>query len=164
MRASSAEPQLTLPLASGSAVPLSLHLGRLCVPHPLLPADYQDSVPDKDPKGAFLFSTWMANTYFRIEFLNYLLLWSFISFLSIHPGTLLLWQKYPETHTHTLRDFPKPVKYKWNIPQLWKYKPRFSKVWGLPGGTSGKECPCQCKRFRRHGFNPQVEKIPLGRT
>ena len=34
---------------------------------------------------------------------------------------------------------------------------------GIPGGTSGKEPPCQCRRHRRHGFNPWVEKIPWRR-
>ena len=29
---------------------------------------------------------------------------------------------------------------------------------GFPGGTSGKEPACQCKRLERHGFNPWVRK------
>ena len=31
---------------------------------------------------------------------------------------------------------------------------------GLPGGTSGKEPTCQCRRRKGHRFNPQVRKIP----
>ena len=31
------------------------------------------------------------------------------------------------------------------------------KIWGFPGGASGKELACQC---RRHGFNSWVRKIP----
>ena len=31
---------------------------------------------------------------------------------------------------------------------------------GFPGGTSGKEHACQCRRPKRYGFNPWVEKIP----
>ena len=31
---------------------------------------------------------------------------------------------------------------------------------GFPGGTSGKEPACQCRRPKRHGFNPWVGKIP----
>ena len=31
---------------------------------------------------------------------------------------------------------------------------------GFPGGTSGKEPPCQCRRCRRLGFDPWVRKIP----
>ena len=26
--------------------------------------------------------------------------------------------------------------------------------WGFPGGTSGKEPTCQCRRCKRHGFDP----------
>ena len=44
----------------------------------------------------------------------------------------------PHTHTHTL-----------------------SHILGFPGGTSGKELACQCRRHRRHGFDPWVRKIPL---
>ena len=31
---------------------------------------------------------------------------------------------------------------------------------GFPGGTSGKESTCQCRRHKRHGFDPWVRKIP----
>ena len=31
---------------------------------------------------------------------------------------------------------------------------------GFPGGLSGKESTCQCRRCRRHGFDPWVGKIP----
>ena len=30
---------------------------------------------------------------------------------------------------------------------------------GLSKGTSGKEPACQCRRHKRHGFDPQVRKI-----
>ena len=33
--------------------------------------------------------------------------------------------------------------------------------WGSPGGASGKEPACQCRRHKRHGFDPWVGKIPL---
>ena len=33
-------------------------------------------------------------------------------------------------------------------------------TWGFSGGTSGKESTCQCKKRKRHGFNPWVRKIP----
>ena len=46
-----------------------------------------------------------------------------------------------------------------------------SKIWnkwtylqsrrGFPGGASGKELACQCRRHKRHGFDPWVGKIPL---
>ena len=35
---------------------------------------------------------------------------------------------------------------------------------GFPGGTSGKEPACQCRRFKRCGFDPWVRKIPQRRT
>ena len=30
----------------------------------------------------------------------------------------------------------------------------------FPGGTSSKEPSCQCRRQKRHGFDPWVRKIP----
>ena len=35
---------------------------------------------------------------------------------------------------------------------------------GFPGGTSGKEPTCQCRRHKTHGFNPWVRKIPWRRA
>ena len=35
---------------------------------------------------------------------------------------------------------------------------------GLPGGTSGKELTCQCRRHKRLGFNPWAGKIPWRRA
>ena len=34
---------------------------------------------------------------------------------------------------------------------------------GFPGGTSGRESTCQCRRCKSHGFNPWVRKIFWGR-
>ena len=34
---------------------------------------------------------------------------------------------------------------------------------GFPGGASGKESTCQCRRHKRWGFNPWVGKIPWRR-
>ena len=34
---------------------------------------------------------------------------------------------------------------------------------GLPGGTGGKEPVCQCRRCKRHKFDPWVRKIPWRR-
>ena len=36
--------------------------------------------------------------------------------------------------------------------------------WGFPGGASGKEPTCQCRRHRRQGFDPWVRKIPWRRA
>ena len=33
-------------------------------------------------------------------------------------------------------------------------------LWCFPGGTSGKDPTCQCKRYNRYSFNPWVVKIP----
>ena len=34
-----------------------------------------------------------------------------------------------------------------------------TRIQGFPGGTSGKELACQCRRHKRHGFHPWVGKI-----
>jgi len=31
---------------------------------------------------------------------------------------------------------------------------------GFPGGASGKELACQCRRHKRYRFDPWVRKIP----
>ena len=41
---------------------------------------------------------------------------------------------------------------------LWLRRPL-----GFPGGTSGKEYACQCRRHRRRKFDPWVGKIPWRR-
>ena len=35
---------------------------------------------------------------------------------------------------------------------------------GFPGGLSGKEPACQCRRHKRYGFNPGVRKISWRRN
>ena len=35
---------------------------------------------------------------------------------------------------------------------------------GFPGGASGKDPACQCRRRKRFGFDPCVGKIPWGRA
>ena len=35
---------------------------------------------------------------------------------------------------------------------------------GFIGGSSGKESTCQCRRHKRHGFDPWIEKIPWRRV
>ena len=32
---------------------------------------------------------------------------------------------------------------------------------GFPGGSDGKESACQCRRHKRHGFDPRVGEISL---
>ena len=36
-------------------------------------------------------------------------------------------------------------------------------MYGLPRWCSGKESTCRCRRYKRHGFNPWVGKIPWSR-
>ena len=38
------------------------------------------------------------------------------------------------------------------------------KMQGFPGGASGKESACQCRRCRRLGFDPQGRKFPWKRV
>ena len=47
----------------------------------------------------------------------------------------------------------KSKKPKYSSQRIWIF------MWGFPGGTSGKECSCQCRRHRRHEFDPWVRKI-----
>ena len=35
---------------------------------------------------------------------------------------------------------------------------------GFPGGASGKEAACQCRRLKRPGFNSWIRKIPWRRA
>jgi len=35
---------------------------------------------------------------------------------------------------------------------------------GFPGGASGKEPACQCRSWKRHGFDPWIGKIPFRRA
>ena len=35
---------------------------------------------------------------------------------------------------------------------------------GFPGGTSGRETACRCRRLKGHGFDPWVRKIPWRRA
>ena len=39
-------------------------------------------------------------------------------------------------------------------------KARCRTVSGLPRWLSGQKSTCQCRRYRRHMFDPWVEKIP----
>ena len=41
-----------------------------------------------------------------------------------------------------------------------KYLKKINRYLGFPGSASGKEPICQCKKYKRHGFDPWVRKIP----
>ena len=48
---------------------------------------------------------------------------------------------------------------------FWKVKPaRLYRLRGFPGGTSGKEPSCQCRRHKRCRFHPCVRMIPWRRA
>ena len=49
------------------------------------------------------------------------------------------------------------------FPEVVQLAPMMS-ILGFPGGTSGKELSCQCRRHKRHGFDPWVGKIPWRRA
>jgi len=51
-----------------------------------------------------------------------------------------------------------PLK-KWNNLKLCVLS---SLLKSFPGGTSGKEPACLCRRCKRHRFDPWVRKIPWG--
>ena len=70
--------------------------------------------------------------------LNYI---SFIQKYSVYSTC----QIYAELATVHLQWLPKPTL-------------------GFPGGTSGKDPACQCRRLKRCGFDPWVEKIPWRKT
>ena len=40
----------------------------------------------------------------------------------------------------------------------------YSRLWGVPDGTSGKEPACQRRRHKRCGFNPWIGKISWRRA
>ena len=35
---------------------------------------------------------------------------------------------------------------------------------GFPGGANGKKSTCQCRRLKKHRFNPWVRKVPWRRA
>ena len=43
------------------------------------------------------------------------------------------------------------------------FRPLSPPIQGFPGGASGKESACQCRRHKRCGFNPRARKIPWNR-
>ena len=46
---------------------------------------------------------------------------------------------------------------------IYIYTHTYIYIYRLPWWFSGKESTCQCRRCRRHGFNPWVRKIPWRR-
>ena len=53
------------------------------------------------------------------------------------------------------------------LPLIFAGMALYKHIWshrGFPHGTGGKEPACQCKRCKRHGFDPWVRKIPWRRA
>ena len=70
------------------------------------------------------------------------------------------------SESHVLGHFPSPPKQKLDSIVISSdiLLLRYPMVtYSLPGGTSGKEPACQCRRHKRHGFDPWVGKIPWRR-
>ena len=49
-------------------------------------------------------------------------------------------------------------------PQFLFFRPEILSHLGFPGGTSGKEPTCQCRRHKRYRFHPWIRKIPWRRA
>ena len=45
----------------------------------------------------------------------------------------------------------------------WLSTHRIQKIWGLPGSASAQEPACQCRIYKRCGFDPWVGKMPWRR-
>ena len=62
----------------------------------------------------------------------------------------------------------RPLNVKSKLPNTIPKHPRAAILkhssMGFPGGTSGKEPACQCRRHKRCGFDPWVRKIPWRRA
>ena len=51
--------------------------------------------------------------------------------------------------------------------KIWQWEPNMGAVcrsMGFPGDTSGKESASQCRRHKRHRFDPWIRKIPWRRA
>ena len=59
--------------------------------------------------------------------------------------------------------FPDGVPSKWKKMESLESEGNNLNLWRTPGGTSGKEPACQCRRQRRPQFDPRVRKIPWRR-
>ena len=67
--------------------------------------------------------------------------------------TLLLWK----------REYP--IKLSWLVSHLHQnHSFPLNRERGFPGGASGKEPGCQCRRHKRHRFHPWVRKLPWRRA
>ena len=70
------------------------------------------------------------------------------------PVYLCLWPKHARSHLISeAKQGQAWIVLEWDT--AWEYR-----VFGyFPGGTRGREPSCQCRRHKRHGFDPWVKKI-----
>ena len=78
------------------------------------------------------------------------------------------WRSWAVNYPPRLLHFPPSLSsgliqrgYKGELFFHWKY---LGSSVSFPGGPSGKEPPCQCRRQKRWWFSPWVRKIPWRRT
>ena len=87
----------------------------------------------------------------------------------------VMWNTLLTCHTsilHTIQCHPCKITCKFLleirieifISLWWQLHNHFSLFWLLPGGASGKEPACQCRRRKRCRFDPWVRKIPWRRA
>ena len=84
--------------------------------------------------------------------------------LHVSPQSLLTWVSF------LLLPSFRPSRF-WRVllscsvacPSVWLCLVLFYKL-GFPSGASGREPACQCRRRKRHGFNPWVRRIPWRRA
>ena len=82
----------------------------------------------------------------------------------IHASTfkgLQLEKHEPDPKSAYLHLPSKPGLFFLNCDVLWTQFICLLDHTGFPGGTSGKERSCQCRKHKRHGFNPWIRQIPF---
>ena len=76
------------------------------------------------------------------------------------------WERLVSSRTHTHSLFNIDFPFHWcSITSVAAIKRELFGLWlyfmrGFPGGANGKEPACQCRRWKRHGFDSWVGKIP----
>ena len=107
-------------------------------------------------------------------------MWDLVPWLELEPGLLAL-RTWNLSHW-TIREVPLLYSLTWPfsicsllmslslrmktpvlwipVPCLWPHLTIMTPLEGFPGLPSGKEPTCQCKKFRRRGFNPWSESSP----
>ena len=94
--------------------------------------------------------------------LMFFLLWDTTwHLLHVSPQSLLIWDSFL-----LFPSFRRPPQFcrvllscSVACPSVWLCLVRCYKL-GFPSGASGREPACQCRRRKRHGFNPWVRRIP----